>query len=140
MIDSEIGRKIREARKKKGMTQAELGQKIGTTAAWIWMYENGRRPLDIETLVSISTALEVPFEELFPNLREMEEAMPDDRYGRNPSGMPDPTRTKAEENLARDEKRISDLVHVLRYVADGAGFEIVGRVVLIDKRTGRAYK
>ena len=27
------------------MTQAELGQKIGTTAAWIWMYENGRRPL-----------------------------------------------------------------------------------------------
>lgn len=47
MIDSEIGRKIREARKKKGMTQAELGQKIGTTAAWIWMYENGRRPLGV---------------------------------------------------------------------------------------------
>ena len=59
MRDSEIGRKIREARKKKGMTQAELGQKVGTTAAWIWMYENGRRPLDIETLVSISAALEV---------------------------------------------------------------------------------
>lgn len=140
MMDSEIGRKIREARKKKGMTQAELGQKVGTTAAWIWMYENGRRPLDVETLVSISTALEVPFEELFPNLREMEEAMPDDRYGRNPSGAADPTRTQAEENILKDEKRIGDLVHVLRYVADGAGFEIMGRVTLIDKRTGRVYK
>lgn len=66
--------------------------------------------------------------------------MPDDRYGRNPSGMPDPTRTRAEESLGRDEKRVSDLVHVLRYVADGAGFEILGRVVLLDKRTGRVFK
>ena len=65
--------------------------------------------------------------------------MPDERYGRNPSGAADPTRTKAEESLGRDEKRIGDLVHVLRYVADGAGFEIVGRVVL-DKRTGRVFK
>ena len=37
-------------------------------------------------------------------------------------------------------KRVSDLVHVLRYVADGAGFEILGRVVLLDKRTGRVFK
>lgn len=140
MIDSEIGRKIREARKKKGMTQAELGQKIGTTAAWIWMYENGRRPLYVETLVSISTALEVPFEELFPNLREMEEAMPDERYGRNPSGAADPTRTKAEENISREEKRISDLVHVIRYIADAAGFDIVGRVVFEDKKTGKIFR
>lgn len=66
--------------------------------------------------------------------------MPDERYGRNPSGAADPTRTKAEESLGRDEKRIGDLVHVLRYVADGAGFEIVGRVVLLDKRTGRVFK
>ena len=50
--------------------------------------------------------------------------MPDDRYGR----------------MGRDEKRIGDLVHVLRYVADGAGFEILGRVVLLDKRTGRVFK
>lgn len=66
--------------------------------------------------------------------------MPDDRYGRNPSGLPDPTRTQAEENICRDEKRIGDLVRVLRYVADGAGFEILGRVILVDKKTGRIYK
>lgn len=66
--------------------------------------------------------------------------MPDTRYGRNPSGAADPTRTKAEENIDRDEKRIRELVHVLRYVADGAGFEILGRMVLIDKATGKVYK
>ena len=66
--------------------------------------------------------------------------MPDTRYGHNPSGAADPTRTQAEENILKDEKRIGDLVHVLRYVADGTGFEIMGRVTLIDKRTGRVYK
>ena len=73
-------------------------------------------------------------------MEERGDKMPDERYGRNPSGAADPTRTKAEENMGRDEKRVSDLVHVLRYVADGAGFEILGRVVLSDKRTGRVYK
>lgn len=66
--------------------------------------------------------------------------MPDERYGRNPSGALDPTRTKAEESISKDEKRVSDLVHVLRYVADCAGFKIAGRVELIDKRSGRTFK
>lgn len=66
--------------------------------------------------------------------------MPDDRYGHNPSGAADPTRTKAEENMARDEKRVSELVHILRGVAEIAGFEIYGRVALLDRRTGRVFK
>ena len=56
--------------------------------------------------------------------------MPDTRKGRNPSGAPDPTR----------EARVSELVHVLRYVADAAGFEIVERIVLVDNQTGRIYR
>lgn len=66
--------------------------------------------------------------------------MPDTRYGHNPSGLPDPTRTRAEESLGHDEKRVSDLIHVLRYVANAAGFDIYGRVTLLDKKTGRVYK
>ena len=93
-----------------------------------------------ETLVSISTALEVPFEELFPNLREMEEAMPDERYAGIQAAQQTPTRTKAEENISREEKRISDLVHVIRYIADAAGFDIVGRVVFEDKKTGKIFR
>ena len=34
--------------------------------------------------------------------------MPDTRYGHNPSGAADPTRTQAEENILKDEKRIGD--------------------------------
>lgn len=45
--------------------------------------------------------------------------MPDTRKGHNPSGAPDPTRARAENNIQKDEKRVHDLIHVLRYVADG---------------------
>lgn len=44
--------------------------------------------------------------------------MPDTRKGHNPSGAPDPTRARAENNIQKDEKRVHDLIHVLRYVAD----------------------
>lgn len=37
--------------------------------------------------------------------------MPDTRKGHNPSGAPDPTRARAENNIQKDEKR----VHVHQY-------------------------
>lgn len=48
--------------------------------------------------------------------------MPDTRKNHNPSGAPDPTRVRAESNIQREEARVSELVHVLRYVAGAAGF------------------
>lgn len=50
--------------------------------------------------------------------------MPDTRKNHNPSGAPDPTRVRAESNIQREEARVSELVHVLRYVAGAAGFEL----------------
>jgi len=51
-----------------------------------------------------------------------------------------PTRARAENNIQKDEKRVHDLIHVLRYVADAAGFEIAERIVLIDSQSGRIYR
>ena len=59
--------------------------------------------------------------------------MPDTRKGHNPSGAPDPTRARAENNIQKDEKRVHDL-------ADAAGFEIAERIVLIDSQSGRIYR
>ena len=62
--------------------------------------------------------------------------MPDTRKNHNPSGAPDPTRVRAENNIQREEARVSELVHVLRYVAGAAGFEIVERIVPWITRRG----
>ena len=51
---NEIGRIIKEARKEKGLTQKELGEKLGVSYQMIAQYESGRRKPKIETLKRIS--------------------------------------------------------------------------------------
>lgn len=43
-----------------------------------------------------------------------------------------------EENEA--DKRVYDLVKVLKYIIRAAGFELIERVQLRDVKTGREYK
>ena len=43
-----------------------------------------------------------------------------------------------EENEA--ERKNKDLIHTFRLLADMAGFEIVGRITLKHKKTGRTFR
>ena len=54
-----IGQKIKEVRKQKGLTQREVGERIGTTGSFIGQYENGARLPKYRTLKKIATALDV---------------------------------------------------------------------------------
>jgi len=55
----ETGALIKEYRKKKGLTQGELGEKVGVTASAIMRYEQGKRGLNLETINRIASALDV---------------------------------------------------------------------------------
>lgn len=59
---------------------------------------------------------------------------------RNAEGYADPT---AESVIAREKqrtlRRIKKAVHKSRAVFDSLGFEVVGRIVLRDKATGRIW-
>lgn len=57
MID--IGKNIKEIRVKKGLTQEELGKRIGISKQGICLYENNKRKLTIETIENIARALGV---------------------------------------------------------------------------------
>ena len=58
------GQLIKAARKKAGMTQKELGQRIGTTYQTLAQWENDLRNPKFETLQRIAAALGVPVQEL----------------------------------------------------------------------------
>lgn len=55
---------IKNARIKKGITQAELAEKIGVTQNAVCHWENGSRNVKLDTLVKISKALGCPLEEI----------------------------------------------------------------------------
>lgn len=63
----------------------------------------------------------------------------DREFYRNSEGYVDPTAHQAVVNMDTD-KRANELVHVLKYIIRHSGFELVERLQIRDKKTGRVYK
>lgn len=59
------GLKIRAAREKKGMTLAQLAEKIGKTAPYLSDIERGNRRGTYATLEMIARVLDLPVEEIW---------------------------------------------------------------------------
>jgi hypothetical protein len=62
-----------------------------------------------------------------------------DRDMKNAEGYSDPTAYGALSNI-ESEQRATRLIGVLKYVIRNSGFELVGRIQIRDKRTGREFK
>lgn len=61
----------------------------------------------------------------------------------NASGYPDPTAYNAIKNIVRDEKvesKAAFLLQILKYIIRESGFELLNRIELRDKRSGRTFK
>ena len=63
---------------------------------------------------------------------------------KNAEGYTDPTAYNGMKKVVREEddadKRASELVGVLKFIIRAAGFELIERIQLKDKRTGRVYR
>ena len=68
------GERIYIARKQSGLTQKELGEKLGVSASMIGQYENGIRNPKKKTLERIADALGVSWDELYVFSIEAEQA------------------------------------------------------------------
>ena len=62
-----VGEKIREARKKLGLTQNALARRLGIPYQGISQYERGTRNPKLETLNRIADSLGVPLSQLLPD-------------------------------------------------------------------------
>lgn len=66
--------------------------------------------------------------------------------GRNQEGYSDPTASMAishvakEERRAEEERALRQIIYIMRSVAAVFNFEIIGRITLKDKGTGRIYR
>ena len=54
-----IGKRLRNLRKKSGLTQAELGSELGLSASAVGMYEQNRREPDNRTLIKYAEFFDV---------------------------------------------------------------------------------
>lgn len=62
----------------------------------------------------------------------------------NGSGYYDPTAYVALQKVSKEEKelskKVSELLKVLKVIIEWAGFELIGRIWLKDKKTGKEFK
>ena len=70
--------------------------------------------------------------------------MPDYGMRRNREGYSDPTAYAAWLNIRQEEveqqRRVSELIRVLKYIIDKSGFELVSRIEIREKRTGKEFR
>lgn len=63
---------------------------------------------------------------------------------KNSEGYPDPTAYEGTKEVIREENEVERMnrktIQAFRAVADLAGFEIVDRITLKHKKTGRMFK
>ena len=65
MTHKTVGNRVKEIRKKLGLTQAQLAEIVGVSRVSIVAIETGRYIPTIETALRISQALNTPIDQLF---------------------------------------------------------------------------
>lgn len=63
-----------------------------------------------------------------------------DNLNINGSGCKDPTACEAIGKTDKELKKLNKLLDCLRHICDLAGFEIEGRIVLKNKKTGKIWR
>src|SRR6202034_2118726 len=64
-VDETVGARIRILRKRRKMSQSELGKALGVTFQQVQKYENGKNRVSASRLHLVATTLDVPIAELF---------------------------------------------------------------------------
>lgn len=77
-IFAEMGKKIRNLRKLKNLTQEELGEKAEMSYKFIGELERGKVNPSLGSLVQIATALGVNVKDLLPGEADLYSLSPDD--------------------------------------------------------------
>ena len=65
MIEKDIGKRIQECRKKKGLTQDQLSEKVGISTHYLSALERGVYNIRLELLVNLLNEMDCSADEVF---------------------------------------------------------------------------
>jgi transcriptional regulator with XRE-family HTH domain len=120
---NEIGRRIMELRKAKGLSQEELSKNLGISRSSLVQIEQGNRCLDVQELQKLSLLLEFSMDEFLSKKFEpiQNEAVQETKKAKE----------KTEERIAIPEMSVAKFKNILLYILEKcAGKPNVGETVL----------
>jgi transcriptional regulator with XRE-family HTH domain len=98
-----LGRRISALRKQRGLSQAELANRLGISASAMGMYEQGRREPSAETLVALSRELQVTTDFLLTG--KIDAQLDEAAYSRMIHSLVDAADTRLEQRQDRPFSR-----------------------------------
>jgi transcriptional regulator with XRE-family HTH domain len=117
-----VGNKIREQRKKRRLSQKELGEKIGVKHNTISSYENATNAPEQDSLFKIARALDIKVDDLFPSTIEETKGDELERALRMTSDMNvkeiNLLKTLIEKTLTLDEEEREEFLDGIRFTMD----------------------
>lgn len=123
-LELAIGRQVRELRKRRRMTGAELARQTGLSVGMLSKVENGLISPSLTSLQALSNALNVPLVQLLEGYEEPREAM----------------HVKAGDaaRVDREGTRAGQHYHLLGHLgANGAGVVVEPYVIVLDSESDR---
>ncbi|UAT29482.1 helix-turn-helix domain-containing protein [Bacillus badius] len=75
----EIGEKIREFRNEKGLSIREMSKRLGISHSYLSRMELGEREINSKILADISSLLDVPIEEFYPESHTQKMSINDEK-------------------------------------------------------------
>jgi transcriptional regulator with XRE-family HTH domain len=95
----EIGKKIRQFREQRNLTQEELGKTISVSRASIANYENSNQAIYISDLYKIADAFGIDVGDILPSLKEIKS-----------KSQPEALLDQAKDLKAYEKKQIKELI------------------------------
>ena len=90
-----VGGRIQRARKRMGLSQTELSQKLGMTAKYISNIECGAKTPRLETFVDLANALQTDANTLLSGVLDVSDEIQCDALWKKLQGLPAQKRQKA---------------------------------------------
>ena len=59
MSENRLGGKVRNLRRKRGLTQAKLAEQLGISTSYLNLIENNRRPLSAPLLIKLAQEFQI---------------------------------------------------------------------------------
>jgi transcriptional regulator with XRE-family HTH domain len=95
-VDIAVGNRVRELRTRAGLSQTDLGARLGVSFQQIQKYEKGVNRMGASRLIQVCDALKVTIEDIFEGIGSVRDAKERD--------LPDPEAMR----IARDVQRITN--------------------------------
>ena len=132
--EQKLGRKVRAIRRREGLTQAKLAERMGISASYLNLIENGRRSLTAPMLLKLTEALGVKLEDFTQEadarvLAELMEAFGDalfDDLGLTQGDVREfveaaPNAARAVQLLYHEFRALREEVQTLKLAGEGQG-------------------